>query len=101
MNGPWNTGLALALTLTLAISYTLCALLYALWPAQGIAFLNALFHGLDFGRLLTPQAYSATTFLGPLLVLSVWGAWSEPCLPGCTASSRASRAKPRRARRPR
>jgi len=72
MNAPWKTGLTLALTM--AISYTVCALLYALWPAQGIAFLNALFHGLDFGRLQAPQTYSAMTFLGPLLVLSVWGA---------------------------
>lgn len=72
MNAPWKSGLALALSM--AISYTACALLYALWPAQGIAFLNALFHGLDFSRLQTPQPYSATDFLGPLLVLSGWGA---------------------------
>lgn len=53
---------------------TYCALLYALWPAQGIAFLNALFHGLDFGRLQAPKDYGVTTFVGPLLVLTVWGA---------------------------
>lgn len=72
MNVPWKSGLALALSM--AISYTVCALLYALWPAQGIAFLNVLFHGLDFSRLQTPQPYSATDFFGPLLVLSGWGA---------------------------
>jgi hypothetical protein len=72
MNAPWKTGLALALSM--AISYTVCAALYALWPAQGIAFLNALFHGLDFSPLQTPQAYSAADFFGPLLVLSGWGA---------------------------
>jgi hypothetical protein len=72
MNAPWKTGISLALTM--AISYTICALLYALWPAQGIAFLGALFHGLDFGRLQAPQDYSVATFVGPLLVLSVWGA---------------------------
>ncbi|WP_375738666.1 DUF5676 family membrane protein [Pseudomonas boanensis] len=71
MIAPWKTGLALALTM--AISYTVCALLYALWPAQGIAFLNALFHGLDFGRLERPQAYTVATFVGPLLVLILWG----------------------------
>lgn len=71
MDKPWKTGLALALTM--AISYTVCALLYALWPAQGIAFLNALFHGLDFSRLQVAQAYSFATFFGPLLVLSLWG----------------------------
>lgn len=72
MNAPWKTGIALALTM--AISYTVCALLYALWPGQGIAFLNALFHGLDFGRLQAPQDFGVTTFAGPLLVLTVWGA---------------------------
>lgn len=72
MNAPWKSALALALSM--AISYTVCALLYALWPAQGIAFLNALFHGLDFSRLQTPEAYGVTDFLGPLLVLSGWGA---------------------------
>ncbi|MBF7731712.1 DUF5676 family membrane protein [Pseudomonas sp. N040] len=72
MNAPWKTGLTLALTM--AISYSVCALLYALWPTQGIAFLNALFHGLDFGRLQAPQAYGVATFVGPLLVLSGWGA---------------------------
>lgn len=72
MNAPWKTGIALALTM--AISYTVCALLYALWPTQGIAFLNALFHGLDFSRLQAPQEYGVTTFVGPLLVLTVWGA---------------------------
>ncbi|WGV20711.1 DUF5676 family membrane protein [Pseudomonas putida] len=72
MNAPWKIGISLALTM--AISYTVCALLYALWPAQGIAFLNALFHGLDFGRLQAPKDYDVTTFVGPLLVLTVWGA---------------------------
>ncbi|HLA32094.1 MAG TPA: DUF5676 family membrane protein [Pseudomonas sp.] len=71
MNAPWKTGLALALSM--AISYTVCAVLYGLWPEQGIAFLNALFHGLDFSRLQGAQGYSAGTFLGPLLVLSLWG----------------------------
>ncbi|WP_347709860.1 hypothetical protein [Pseudomonas sp. 43(2021)] len=33
-----------------------------------------MFHGLDFGRLQAPQDYSVATFVGPLLILSVWGA---------------------------
>ncbi|MDH4581588.1 hypothetical protein E8F20_06835 [Pseudomonas sp. BN415] len=68
---PWKTGVALALTM--AASYTVCAVLYALWPAQGIAFLNALFHGLDFNGLQTSQTYTVATFVGPLLVLTLWG----------------------------
>ncbi len=70
-NSPWKSGAALAVTM--AISYILCAVAYALWPAQGVAFLNALFHGLDFGRLTTPAPFVLATALVPLLVLAVWG----------------------------
>lgn len=68
---PWKTGFTLALTM--AFSYTLCAALYALWPEQGIDFLNALFHGLDFRRLITPQLFTLQMFVGPLFVLATWG----------------------------
>jgi len=68
---PWKTGVALALTL--ATTYSICALLYALWPDAGIDFLNALFHGLDFRKLLSPQPFGFWMFLYPLLVMTVWG----------------------------
>lgn len=67
----WKTGFALALTI--AIGYTVCAAAYALWPEQGIGFLNALFHGLDFHRLAVGTPFTLATFAGPLLVMSVWG----------------------------
>ena len=54
----WHTGRSLAITM--AISYTVCALLYRLWPEQGVAFLNALFHGLlDRGVYIAPALYEA------------------------------------------
>lgn len=68
---PWRTGVALALTM--AVSYTVCALLYAQWPQAGIRFLNALFHGLNFSRLEAQAPLTVSTFLMPLLVLSLWG----------------------------
>lgn len=68
---PWKTGAALALTL--AISYTVCAALYALWPERGIDFLNALFHGLDFHKLGTPMTFTFLMFLYPLVVFVIWG----------------------------
>ncbi|GAB3245239.1 DUF5676 family membrane protein [Chitinimonas naiadis] len=89
MATPCKTGLALSITM--AVSYAVCAALYALWPEQGIAFLNALFHGLDFQLLAgrTPAAFTLLTFLGPLVVLAVWGflvgslfAWLHRCLQG-------------------
>jgi hypothetical protein len=71
MPNPWRTGAALAITM--AISYTVCAALYALWPEQGVEFLNALFHGLDFHKLAAPATFRAITFIYPLAVLVVWG----------------------------
>lgn len=68
---PYKTGLALALTM--AISYFVCAILYGLWPERGIDFLNALFHGLDFHRLATPMPFTFGMFLFPLVVLMGWG----------------------------
>ncbi|MFZ5874899.1 MAG: DUF5676 family membrane protein [Nitrospirota bacterium] len=68
---PWKTGAALALTMT--ITYTVCALLYALAPARGIDFLNALFHGLDFHKLETSTPFTFLMFAYPLVVFVVWG----------------------------
>lgn len=68
---PWKTGVALALTL--AISYTVCTMAYAMWPKQGVDFLNALFHGLDFRMLVVATPFTFSGFLYPLLVLTGWG----------------------------
>jgi hypothetical protein len=68
---PWKTGAALAVTV--AVSYPICAALYLLFPDQGIAFLNALFHGLDFGKLATPAPIGISPFYYPFAVLVVWG----------------------------
>lgn len=83
----WKTGLALSLTM--AVSYFVCAILYGLWPEKGIDFLNALFHGLDFHKLVTPVPFTFATFLYPLVVLMVWGflvgtvfAWLHKLLQG-------------------
>lgn len=53
---------------TLAISYTVCAVAYALMPDPGIDFLNALFHGLDFRKLGTPMPFTFAMFVYPLVV---------------------------------
>lgn len=67
----WRTGLALALTMM--ASYTVCALFYAQWPQAGIRFLNMLFHGLDFNRLVDPAPLTLSVFLVPLFLLALWG----------------------------
>lgn len=68
---PWRTGATLALTLT--ITYTICALFYALAPERGIDFLNALFHGLDFRQLQTPMPFTFLMFMYPLFVFVICG----------------------------
>ncbi|TAK00451.1 MAG: hypothetical protein EPO39_15595 [Candidatus Manganitrophaceae bacterium] len=68
---PWRAGVTLALTVT--ITYTICAVLYALFPEQGITFLNALFHGIDFNKLGPPLSFTFLMFVYPLFVFAVWG----------------------------
>lgn len=67
----WKHGIVLALTL--AIAYTVCAALYAAWPALGIDFLNAMFHGLDFHKLDTGERFSLRMFVYPFVVFVIWG----------------------------
>jgi hypothetical protein len=46
---PTRTGATFAVVV--AVAYAACALLFWLWPQAATSFMNALFHGLDFGRL--------------------------------------------------
>lgn len=67
---PLRTGLALAITV--ALFYSLCTLVEILLPRQFMAFMNALFHGMNFQVLATSQPYSWTAYLYAMLVLSLW-----------------------------
>ncbi|TAK90239.1 MAG: hypothetical protein EPO06_09650 [Burkholderiaceae bacterium] len=68
---PLHTGITLALTLI--VFYSLCTLIAVLWHAQFMQFTNALFHGLDFGKLQTDAPYSWGAFFQALVVFAVWG----------------------------
>lgn len=68
---PLRTGVALAITV--AVFYSLCALAWRLLPDLFMALMNNLFHGLNFTSLVQPQAFSWQGFLSALLVLSLWG----------------------------
>ena len=68
---PFTTGVSLAVTV--AVVYSVCAALYALWPGLGIEFLNSLFHGLDFHKLETAAPWTIRMFVLPLAVLVIWG----------------------------
>lgn len=70
MSAPWRTGIAFAVTV--AVFYALCTLVWLAAPGPFLGFMNNLFHGVDFGPLLKPAAFSWGGFLGALAVMSAW-----------------------------
>jgi hypothetical protein len=67
---PINTGIALSVTVI--VFYSLCTFTVVLWPAQFMEFMNALFHGLDFGRLSASIPFSWASFGGALIIMGAW-----------------------------
>ena len=67
---PLKTGLALSATA--ALFYTLYTLVEVTWPNQFMGFMNGLFHGLDFRKLMTTEPYTRPSFLSALVILAVW-----------------------------
>ena len=65
-----RTGVALAITV--AAFYTLCALVWLAAPGAFLNFMNGLFHGMDFSTLIRPAPFSWSGFLEALIVISVW-----------------------------
>lgn len=68
---PARTGIALSLTLI--VFYSLCTLIWVALPDQFMNFMNALFHGLDFRKLLVPGPYAWSSFFYSLVVFAIWG----------------------------
>ena len=67
---PLHTGLALSVTV--ALFYSLCTLVEVILPNQFMGFMNALFHGLDFGKLAIFETYNWASFIYALVVMSLW-----------------------------
>ena len=67
---PARMGVALATTV--ALFYALCTLVWLAVPGPFLAFMNGLFHGLDFTQLTTPAPFSWSGFVVALLVLAGW-----------------------------
>lgn len=62
-----------ALSLTVAIGYSLCTLAFWAWPDASVTFMNGLFHGLDFRPLRAgPQLFDFGAFVWVLAVMSAW-----------------------------
>lgn len=68
---PIQTGVALSVTV--ALFYSLCTLIEIMWPAQFIGFMNALFHGLDFRPLQAAGASPWRDYFYALIVVALWG----------------------------
>jgi hypothetical protein len=74
MNGdlnPWRTGAALSTTII--VGYAICTVIFYVWPGAAMAFMNALFHGLDFGKLEPAAPWSVFSFVCTVLVMATWG----------------------------
>jgi hypothetical protein len=67
---PLRTGLALAITV--AVFYALCALVWAVAPGPFLSFMNSLFHGMDFSSMVQPGSFSLAGFLTATVVLALW-----------------------------
>lgn len=67
---PLHTGLALSVTVSMF--YSLCALIEVLWPAQFMGFMNALFHGMDFRVLRTVPMHPWRDYFYALVVMALW-----------------------------
>ena len=71
MKNSLRTGTALALTV--GIGYIACSIIFWIWPAAAMAFMNGLFHGLDFGRLQTTSAiFDFSSTIEATLILMAW-----------------------------
>ena len=65
-----RTGIALAITV--AVFYALCALVWAIAPGPFLSFMNALFHGMDFSSMVQPLPFSLPGFLTAMAILAAW-----------------------------
>ena len=68
---PLRNGTALAATV--GFGYVACTLVFWLWPDAAAAFMNALFHGLNFRKLqIGAAAFDFHGFLYALVPLVAW-----------------------------
>lgn len=61
-----------ALSVTVAVFYALCTLVWLVAQGPFLGFMNSLFHGMDFTPLLKDTAFSWGGFIEALVVMSVW-----------------------------
>lgn len=63
----------IALGITVGIGYSVCTLVFWIWPEAALTFMNGLFHGLDFRRLQGgPTLFSYGSFIYAVVGMMVW-----------------------------
>jgi hypothetical protein len=62
----------LALSVTVALFYSLCALVWLAAPGPFLGFMNSLFHGMDFTPLVPAGGFAWGRFFQALLVMALW-----------------------------
>ena len=67
---PWKFGAVV--TLTVLVNYVICTIFWYAFSSSAIAFMNGLFHGMDFGKIYTAVPFSMNVFLYVLLIFAVW-----------------------------
>ena len=67
---PWRVGATFALTVM--VGYAVCTVIWVLFREPSMAFVNALFHGLDFRRLYVGGAFAVGGWIFAFAVLSAW-----------------------------
>jgi hypothetical protein len=67
---PWTFGAVLSITV--AVSYILCALFWYSFTGPSIEFLNAVFHGMDFRKIYVATPFAISSSLYVLAVLAAW-----------------------------
>ena len=61
-----------ALAATVAIGYAACTAIFRLLPESSAAFMQSLFHGIDFRPLVDSAGFTLASFVFALVVLAVW-----------------------------
>ena len=61
-----------AFSVTVAVFYAACTLVWLAAPGPFVGFMNNLFHGMDFTALARDVAFSWGGFVQALVVMSVW-----------------------------
>jgi hypothetical protein len=63
-----------AVSLTVGVGYTICALAVAIFPAASYNFLQELFHGANVSSLQAQaNAFTFGSYITSLVVLMIWG----------------------------